>query len=42
MKGRILLALLVLTVATACSTQPLPTTPDRPNLDGGGMMGSGH
>jgi hypothetical protein len=42
MKARVLLAVLALALASACSSQPLTTAPEKPNLDGGGTMGSGH
>lgn len=42
MKARVMLAVLALALASACSSQPLTTAPDEPNLDGSGNIGSGH
>lgn len=42
MKARILLAVVVLALASACSGGTVITAPDAPSRDGGGTMGSGH
>lgn len=42
MKARILLAVLVLALASACTSDPVATAPDVSRLDGAGTIGSGH
>lgn len=42
MKARILLAVVVLALASACTADPVPTAPDVSRLDGVGAIGSGH
>lgn len=42
MKARVLLAVLALALAPACSSSTLPTAAESPSLDGVGTVGSGH
>ena len=42
MKARILLAVVVLALASACSGGSVITAPEQPALDGVGAIGSGH
>ncbi|HEX8276862.1 MAG TPA: hypothetical protein VF615_29750 [Longimicrobiaceae bacterium] len=42
MKARVLLAAVVLVLASGCSSGAAPTAAERPSLDGVGTVGSGH
>lgn len=42
MKARVLIAVLAMALAPACSTSALPTAAESPSLDGVGTVGSGH
>ena len=42
MKARVLLAVMALALASACSSQALTTAPNKPSTEGVGTVGSGH